>query len=248
MNIKGNTILITGGTSGIGLAFAEELYREGNTIIITGRSEEKLKEIKLQLPEIITIVSDVASAEQRSDLILWIKENYPDTNMLINNAGVQYITDFNSNLDLQKVVYEVETNLTAPIHLAALFVPLFKGKEHAAIINITSGLAFVPIGMMAVYCATKAAMHSLTLSLRYQLKDSAIKVFEIAPPAVDTNLGHDRRKDKGQSHGGIPVHEFIKGAMEALVNDEFEAAIGQAAMMREHRESFFDRLNGFFKA
>ena len=161
---------------------------------------------------------------------------------------MQFITDFAKPVDLIKVETEVATNFIAPVHLASLFIPHLSGKKNAAIINITSGLAFVPIALMAIYCATKAAMHSITLSLRFQLKDTGIEVFEIAPPSVDTELGHDRRPDKTQTHGGIPVAEFIKGAMTALKNGEYNAAIGQAAGLREKGEALFDMMNSRFTA
>lgn len=243
MKLTGNTILITGGTSGIGLAFAEEFLKEGNKVIITGRREERLKEIKTRFPKIITKVSDVSDAGQRVELVDWIRHSYPDTNILINNAGVQLITDLKSEVDLNRIGTEIETNFTAPVHLASLFIKHLSDKENAAIINITSGLAFVPIAAMAIYCATKAAMHSLTMSLRFQLKDTGIKVFEIAPPSVDTELGHDRRENKTQSHGGIPVTEFIEGAMSAIKNDELEAAIGQSVGLRAKREALFEQIN-----
>lgn len=246
MNTSGNTILITGGTSGIGLAFAEAFLKQGNKVIITGRREDRLIAIKNRLPEIVVKVSDVNNVSHRTELAGWISENHPDTNIVINNAGVQYITDFKGGIDLSKVQSEIETNFIAPVHLASLFVPHLSAVQNSAIINITSGLGFVPIAAMAIYCATKAAMHSLTMSLRHQLKDTGIKVFEIAPPSVDTELGHDRREDKNQSHGGIPVSEFIDGAMAAIKNDELEAAIGMSAGLREKRESLFDRMNSSF--
>jgi uncharacterized oxidoreductase len=246
MNITGNTILITGGTSGIGLAFAEEFVKEGNKVIITGRRVDRLNEIKSRLPEIITKVSDVADASQRTELAAWVGENYPETNILVNNAGVQFITDFNQTIDFGKVHTEIETNLIAPVHLASLFIPYLKDKQNAAIINVTSGLAFVPIALMAIYCASKAAMYSLTISLRYQLRETGINVFEIVPPPVDTELGHDRREDKTQTHGGIPVAEFIEGAMAALKSDEYEAAVGHAAGLRAKREEAFEQLNSRF--
>ena len=246
MNITGNTILITGGTSGIGLAFAEEFIKEGNQVIITGRRADRLEAIKKSLPGIVTKVSDVADAAQRTELAEWIKEHYPQTNILINNAGIQLLTDLTKPTDLARVQSEIETNFIAPIHLGSLFVSILGGKENAAIMNITSGLAFVPIAFMPVYCATKAAMHSLTISQRYQLKNTGIKVFEIAPPSVDTELGHDRREDKTQSHGGIPVSEFIEGAMKAIRNDVYEAAIGMSAGLREKRENIFEQLNSGF--
>jgi uncharacterized oxidoreductase len=243
MNISGNTILITGGTSGIGLAFAEEFLKEGNKVIITGRREDKLNEIKDRLPEIVIKVSDVADAAQRIELAKWVNQNHPEINILINNAGIQLITDFTEEIDLSRIQSEIETNFIAPVHLSSLFISQLTGKENAAIINITSGLAFVPIAAMAIYCATKAAMHSLTLSMRFQLKETGIQVFEIAPPSVDTELGHDRREDKNQSHGGIPVNEFIEGAMAAIKKDELEATIGQAAGLRAQRESLFELIN-----
>ena len=246
MELTGNTILITGGTSGIGLAFAEEFLKEGSRVIITGRREDRLEAIKDKFPGIVTKVSDVSDAAQRIELAEWIKQNHPETNILINNAGIQLLTDLKSPIDLEKVRSETETNFIAPVHLASLFTLHLATKEHAAIINITSGLAFAPLAFMPIYCATKAAMHSLTLSLRHQLKNTGIKVFEIAPPSVDTELGHDRREDKSQSHGGIPVKEFIAGAMAAIKNDELEAAIGQAAGLRSKREALFEQMNSSF--
>ena len=243
MKTTGNTILITGGTSGIGLAFAKEFIKQGNKVIITGRRSERLDEITESLPEIITKVSDVADEAQRKDLADWLKQNYPETNLLLNNAGIQLVTDLKKPVDLKKVHSEIETNFIAPVHLTSLIVPLLAKKDNAAIINITSGLAFTPIAFMPVYCATKAAMHSLTISLRHQVKEMGIKVFEIAPPAVDTELGHQRREDKNESHGGIPVGEFIEGAMDAIKNDRFEAAIGLATEMRSKPEAMFEQIN-----
>jgi uncharacterized oxidoreductase len=248
MNTTGNTILITGGTSGIGLAFAERFNAAGNKVIITGRRSERLAAIAEKFPGVITKVSDVAEAAQRLELAGWIKENHPEINMLINNAGIQLLADLKAPVDLTRLQLETETNFIAPVHLATLFVPLLQGKANAAIVNITSGLAFAPLAAMPVYCATKAAMHSFSLSLRYQLKDTGIKVFEIAPPAVDTELGHDRRADKSESHGGIPVSEFIDAAMEAIENDRYEAAIGMAAGLRAKREELFENMNAGFQS
>jgi uncharacterized oxidoreductase len=247
MNTTGNTILITGGTSGIGLAFAEQFIKDGNRVIITGRREDRLEAIAKTHAGIITRVSDVADAAQRVELASWVKKNYPETNMLINNAGIQLLTNLKSPCELERVEIETQTNFIAPVHLASLFVPLLAGKENACIVNITSGLAFTPLASMPVYCATKAAMHSFTLSLRFQLKDTGIKVFEIAPPAVDTELGHDRRADKTETHGGIPVSEFIAGAMQAIKNDQYEAAVGMAAGLRARREELFDQMNAGFE-
>ena len=248
MNTTNNTILITGGTSGIGLAFAEEFFKRGNTVIICGRRENRLQEIAAKWPGMVTRVCDVANAKNREDLANWTIENYPDVNVVMNNAGVQLLTDLTKPVDLSRVQNEVETNFIAPVHLSSLFAPHLATKGAAAIINISSGLAFVPLAFMPVYCATKAAIHSLTLSLRYQLKDTAVKVFEIAPPAVDTELGSDRRTDKTKSHGGLPVQDFLKEAMEALESDLLEAPIAWAKNSREKREAMFETMNANVKA
>ncbi|HXL55391.1 MAG TPA: SDR family NAD(P)-dependent oxidoreductase, partial [Chitinophagaceae bacterium] len=176
MEITGNTILITGGTSGIGLAFAEEFVHSANRVIICGRRENKLAAIKEKFPGIITRVCDITNAEERETLADWVLKNYPDINVLINNAGIQLKTDL-TQLDLDKVKMEVETNFIAPVHLTSLFAQHFTAKEEAAIVNISSGLAFTPMAAVAVYCATKAAIHSITLSLRYQLRNTSVKVF-----------------------------------------------------------------------
>jgi uncharacterized oxidoreductase len=243
MELKGNTILITGGTSGIGLGFAEAFSKLGNKVIICGRREDRLKRINENNPSIITRRCDISNEKERIDLVKWIQKEYPAVNVLINNAGIQTGQKIDAGLDLQKVRQEVETNFTAPIHLTSLFVDHLKTKQSAAIINISSGLAYVPLAFMSIYCATKAGVHSFTLSLRYLLKNTNIKVFEIAPPAVDTELGHDRRTDAAQSHGGISVAEFISETLQALKNDEFEAAIGTAKGLKEKKELMFNMLN-----
>jgi len=153
------------------------------------------------------------------------------------------LTDLTKPVNLNRVRQEVETNFIAPLHIASLFAPHFSFKSNGVIINISSGLAFVPIAFMPVYCATKAAIHSLTLSLRHQLRDTAIKVFEIAPPSVDTELGSDRREDKTETHGGLPVSEFLAEAIEAIQNDILEAQIAWAKNSREKREALFDVMN-----
>jgi uncharacterized oxidoreductase len=243
MKTTGNTILITGGTSGIGRGFAEEFFKLGNTVIICGRREERLQEITEEYPGIITTMCDVNVVEEREALFQWAVESYPDLNILINNAGIQLPADMTKEVDIKKVNSEVETNLIAPIHLSSLFAQHLAEKDEAAIINISSGLAFVPIAFMPVYCATKAAIHSITMSLRHQLKDTSVKVFEIIPPSVDSELGHERRKDKNQTHGGMPVKEFINEAIEAIENDNFEAPVSEAKNFREKGESLFDSMN-----
>ncbi len=243
MKVSGNAILITGGTSGIGLAFAEKLLELGNKVIICGRRENRLNDIKKKHSGIITKVCDVNDRVERESLATWVIKNYPEVNVLINNAGIQLLVDLTHQINLDRVHNEVETNLIAPIHLTSLLAQHLIQKKESAIINISSGLAFVPISFMPVYCATKAALHSVTLSLRHQLKETNVKVFEIAPPSVDTELGHERREDKTQSHGGIHVDEFISEAMKAIENDIYESAVGMSENMRQKRESLFSSIN-----
>ncbi|MBO9682834.1 MAG: SDR family NAD(P)-dependent oxidoreductase, partial [Flavisolibacter sp.] len=164
MRLSGNTVLITGGTSGIGAAFAEKFLQAGSKVIITGRREERLKKFQEDHPEMVVKTSDVADEKQRVALAQWVIETYPETNILINNAGVQLLTDLKKPVDLHRVRQETETNFIAPVHLTSLFTQHLAMKQNAAIVNISSGLAFVPIAIMPVYCATKAAIHSLTLS------------------------------------------------------------------------------------
>jgi len=243
MKTTKNTILITGGTSGIGKGFAEEFVQRDNTVIICGRREERLRQIQDQYPGVVTTICDISILEEREALYQWVIDTHPEINMLINNAGIQLPVDMTREIDIRKIKQEIEVNLVAPIHLSSLFVPRLTDKDESAIINISSGLAFVPIAFMPVYSATKAAIHSFTMSLRHQLKDTSVKVFEIIPPSVDSELGHERRKDKNQTHGGMPVKEFVDEAMGSIENDEFEAAVSQAKDLRENGETLFDSIN-----
>ncbi len=243
MELSGNTILITGGTSGIGKGFTEDFSQRNNKVIICGRREERLVDIKKKYKNVDIIICDVTNAEQRKSLAVQVIEKFPGVNVLINNAGIQLPADLSNKLDLNKLNNEFETNLIAPVHLVSLFIQHLKSKKESAIINISSGLAFVPLALVPIYCATKAAIHSYTLSLRHQLKKTSVKVFEIIPPSVDTELGYERRKDKNQTHGGIPVNEFINESMQAIGNDLFEAPIDGAKNLYEKGEELFQVLN-----
>lgn len=243
MKTSGNTILVTGATSGIGRAFAERFASSGNTVLACGRRKERLDELAKANPSVSTFVCDISIAGERERLASWAVKEHPELNILVNNAGIQLATDLTTPVKLDLVESEVDTNLIAPIHLTSLLVAHLAGRKSAAIINISSGLAFTPIASMPVYCATKAAIHSLTLSLRHQLRSTSIRVFEIAPPGVDTELGHQHRPDGSRSHGGMAVSEFLAAAMEAIENDAYETAVGPAAGMREKRDELFARMN-----
>ena len=241
MKISGNTVLITGGATGIGLAYAEEFLKAGSKVIICGRREIRLAEVKAKYPDIITRTCDIGKVAERKALYEWAEMNYPDINILINNAGIQRMSGFlNNTAPLFAEENEIETNLVAPVQLSALFIPILQKQKESAIVNISSGLGFVPLAIMPVYCATKAALHSFSVSLRHQLKKTSIKVFEIIPPMVDTELGSGGREERKVVYRGISTKEFIGPAFKAIQDDEYECAIGQSKGLVSASHSAFD--------
>lgn len=191
MVFQNNTVLITGGGTGIGLAMAKALLEDGNTVIICGRRAEKLAEAKRALPALHTVVSDVSNEAERQKLAAYIKENFPAFNFLINNAGVQREIDLTKGVEeIHLGDAEIETNLKAPIYLSALLTPLLAHKENAAILNVSSGLGFASDRFpdLPVYSATKAGIHAFSKAQRAQLAPLGIRVMEIIPPMVDTEL------------------------------------------------------------
>lgn len=248
MNISNNVVLVTGGGTGIGFCIAEEFVKSGNEVIICGRREEKLKEAKTKLPQIHTRVCDVAASKDRGDLFNWVNANFEGVNILVNNAGVQRMIDFKKGIaELAKHENEVDINLASAIQLSAYFIPTFMKLKESAIVNVSSGLAFIPLAMIPIYCATKAAMHSFSISLRHQLKDTSVKVFEIIPPTVDTELDKGTRAQRNMAYRGIPPSEVAAAAMKALTENEYECAVGQAkGLIDASRTGFaeqFDRMN-----
>ena len=249
MKTAGNTILITGGATGIGLALAEALTKADNVVLICGRRTERLDEAKRRVPTIHVLPCDVADGGGRQALFDWAVRYFPSMNLLINNAGIQRQIDLRTGVkDLLGGEDEIETNFRAPAQLAALFIPHLVKQESAAIVNISSGLGFAPLAFMPIYCATKAAMHSYTLSLRHQLKGTSLKVFEIIPPTVDTELDRGARARRGQQDRGIKPEEVATATLQALEADTYEAAIGRAQWLmaegRKDPEALFQRMNG----
>jgi Short-chain dehydrogenase involved in D-alanine esterification of lipoteichoic acid and wall teichoic acid (D-alanine transfer protein) len=235
MKLSGNTILITGGGSGIGLAFAERFIKAGNTVIVTGRRADVLEKAKEKLPGLIVRTSDLTIESERTALFDWVTTNYPDVNVLVNNAGIQLrfnVLKADARNDWGSLNQEIQTNVEAPIHLSMLFAPYFAAKGSAAILNVTSGLAFTPFAVAPTYSATKAALHSFTMSLRLQLSGTSVEVIEIAPPAVNTDLG-------GQSlhvHGE-PLNAFADGIFKGLEGGKSEIGYGTSeARLRMSRD------------
>ncbi|MBW4085066.1 SDR family oxidoreductase [Paenibacillus sp. S150] len=227
MKLSGNTILITGGSAGIGLAFAERFIQAGNQVIVCGRREEVLRGAQEKLPGLITRPCDMNVESERVALFDWVTESYPEVNVLVNNAGTQQrfnVLKADAKHDWSYFNQEITTNLDAPFHLSMLFAPYFAGKEQAAIINVTSGLAFTPFAIAPIYSATKAALHSFTMSLRHQLSDTSVEVIEVAPPAVNTDLG-----GAGLHTHGEPLDAFADGIFKGLAEGKPEIGYGTSA-------------------
>jgi uncharacterized oxidoreductase len=249
MKVTGNTILITGGATGIGLALAESFLQAGNTVLVCGRRSEKLEQARLFLPALHTLQCDVAQVAERQALNDYAFSHFPTLNVVVNNAGIQKRVDLRAwDEALLSGEDEIEINLKAPIHLSTLFIPHLLHQSEAAILNISSGLGFIPLAFMPVYCATKAAIHSFSLSLRRQLRDTPVKVFEIIPPTTDTELDRGARSRRGQADRGIPPKEVAQATLQALAADEYEFAVGRAQGLRQgartEPEEFFKRMNG----
>ncbi len=247
MNTSGNTVLITGGATGIGLALAEILLKERNQVIVCGRREEKLREAQKKNPALIIRHCDISSGEERKELVAWaIREFSP--NVLVNNAGMQRMVDFKKGLaELEAGDNEARINFEAPVYLTAAIIPHLLGKKESAVINVSSGLGFVPLAIMPIYCATKSAVHTFTVSLRHQLKSTSIKVFEAIPPIVDTELDRGARAQRGQVDRGITAQQAASEILQGLKEDRFEIAVAGAnrlvAGSRQNFEQLFSGMN-----
>ena len=231
MELSNNTILITGGTSGFGYEFASRLIALGNTVIITGRDQAKLDLTKKKLPGVHTFQSDVSKAEDIKQLYKNVTTQFPQLNILINNAGEMRKIDLqDESIDLDNIVREININLSGPIRMVQQFLPHLKTKSNAAIVNVTSGLALVPFPLAPVYGATKSGLRSYTKSLRVQLKNTGIKVFELVAPGSNTPLNDKFAGDVDESMMMDPI-KLIDVAIKGMQNDKFEIYPGIAKVM-----------------
>jgi uncharacterized oxidoreductase len=231
MRTSGNTILITGGATGIGLALAEAFVKAGSEVIVCARTEDNLKLAKEKIPQLLVKKCDISKESDCEELYNWATSNFKNLNILINNAGIQRMIDFKKGTeDLLRYQAidgedEIEVNFRSLIYMTALFTPHLMKQKEAAIINVSSGLAFHPMPILPVYCATKTAVHMFTILLRQQLEETTVKVFELIPPMVDTNLDNGARKARGQTYFGITTIEFVQPAMKAFEVDEYEIRV-----------------------
>jgi len=212
MQTRDNTILVTGGGSGIGRGLAESFYSLGSKVIIAGRRSVVLDETTAANPGMDCLLLDVEDGDAIRAFGTTVSTKYPGLNVLINNAGIMRAEDLREQLgDVSTAEATIRTNLLGPIRLTAALLPVLMAQPRATIINVTSGLAFVPRADSPTYCATKAAIHSYTQSLRYQLKDTSIQVIEIIPPYVQTDMAGPKVDPRA-----MPLRDFIAETMQIL--------------------------------
>ena len=248
MQLSRNTVLITGGATGIGWAMAEAFLRAGCTVAICGRTDRRLAEARARHSQIYARRCDVSSDEDRKQLLAWAEASLPALNVLVNNAGIQRDVDFTRGIaDFLSGDNEIRINLEAPIVLSGLFVPLLAKNSGAAIINVSSGLGFVPAARMPVYSATKAGMHAYSMALRRQLSPVGIKVFEVVPPAVDTELNTAGRAKRPGFRAGVSPEQFAAAVMRGLEHDVQEIGFGMSLdfihASRADLDSRFQEMN-----
>lgn len=221
MNISNNKILITGGASGIGLGFTERFINENNIVIICGRRKDALDKVSQKFPNVIAWQCDLEIEKDRIALFEWISQEHSDLNVLINNAGVQNWMNVTDENFFTRAKQEISINILAPLHLSSLFMQL---PSLTTIINVTSGLAFVPLTKVPVYSATKAFFRSFTLSLRHQLQNTDIETIEIIPPKLNTDLG-----GKGLHDDAPQVNDFLESIFKQLKNGNKELTYALSA-------------------
>lgn len=230
MKLEGNTVLITGGGTGIGRGLAEQFHNRGNQVIIAARRRAPLEAACTANPGMACVELDLADPASVASVCAGVIAEYPDLNCLINNAGIQRPHDFAADEPPAEDAFrqEIDINLLGLVRMTAALLPHLRTKGQATLINVSSGLGLVPLARFPVYCATKAGVHSLTLSLRHQLRDAPVKVIEIIPPAVVSEL-RPEADAAGRSSIFMPLDEFISSAMEQLASDVDEVAAGTAA-------------------
>ncbi len=232
MKLSQRTVLITGGTSGIGLELAKQLLDRGNTVIVTGRDQGKLDAAKRTLPGVQTFQSDVSDPAAIAALCAQVLAEFPALDTLINNAGIMRNLNLNQDRDLTDVTREIEINLNGPVRMVQQFLPHLKTRADALIVNVSSGLAFVPMLAAPVYSATKAAMHSFSQSLRGQLDGTGVTVVELAPPGVETPLFRTEFAAETRGQKAMSVAVLAKKAITGIEAGQLEIRPGQSNLLK----------------
>ena len=232
MNLKQRTILITGGTSGIGLELAKELLRRGNTVIVTGRDPERLEAAKRDVPGLNTIQSDVSDPAAIAQLHQDVVARFPGLDTLVNNAGIMRNLNLQQDRELTDITREIEINLCGPVRMVQQFLPHLKTRQNALIVNVSSGLAFVPMPIAPIYSATKAALHAYTQSLRIQLQGTGVTVIELAPPGVETPLFRGEFAAEMKDQKGMDVRILVQYAISGIEANHAEITPGLAKFLK----------------
>jgi uncharacterized oxidoreductase len=242
MKLTGRTILITGGSAGIGLAFALKFLELGNTVIVTGRRQAVLDEVKAMYPKLHTIQCDVADPAQIAALATRVKAEFPKLDVLMNNAGIMLHKNLKAPAaDLDGLMTEVNINVGGVIRMTSAFIDILTANK-GTVINVSSALAFVPLPSAPIYCATKAAVHSYTQSLRFQLEETGVEVIDVMPPGVKTDLAADLAEEGGVAL--MTTDELIKKSFAAFKAGKLEIRPGQSnqlALMRRLAPNFINR-------
>lgn len=232
MKLKNKTILITGGTSGIGQELARQLLQRGNTVMVTGRDQTGLDATKRSVPDVHVFRSDVADPEAIVSLHDSVLARFPALDMLVNNAGIMRNLNLNRDRTLDDVTREIDINLSGPVRMVQQFLPHLKTRNDAAIVNVSSGLAFIPLPLSPIYCATKAAIHSFSQSLRVQLEGTTVTVIELAPPGVETPLFRGEFAEEMKGTKGMDVTVVVRRAMAAIEAGKLEIRPGLSNVLK----------------
>jgi uncharacterized oxidoreductase len=232
MKLAGKTVLITGGTSGIGLELAKQLLQRGNRVIITGRDREKLDAAGRALPGVQAFQSDVSDPGAIAILYDTVLARFPALDTIVNNAGIMRNLNLNRDCGTTGVTREIEINLSGPVRMVQQFLPHLKTRKGALIVNVSSGLAFIPFPAAPVYCATKAAIHSFTQSLRVQLDGTDVTVVELAPPGTETPLFRGEFAEELKGQKGMDVKVLVKQAIAGIEAGRLEIRPGLSNVLK----------------
>lgn len=232
MKLQNKTVLITGGSSGIGLELAKQLLERGNTVIVTGRDQAKLGAAARALPGVHTFTSDVSDPVAIAALYEQVVAAFPALDTLINNAGIMRNLNLTQDRELTDVTREIETNLSGPVRMVQQFLPHLRTRPDALIVNISSGLAFVPFTISPVYSATKSALHAYTQSLRVQLADTGVTVVELAPPPVETPLFRDEFEAEVKGQKPMDPVVLVRRALAGIEAGRSEIRPGLSHMLK----------------
>jgi uncharacterized oxidoreductase len=232
MQLRQRTILITGGTSGIGFELARQLLERGNTVIVTGRDTQRVADARQRLQGLEGIASDVSDPVAISELYAEVTTRFPQLDVLVNNAGIMRNLDLTRPRPLADLTREIDVNLRGPMQMVQQFLPHLRTRGQSAIVNVSSGLAFVPLTISPVYSAAKAALHAYTRALRVQLADSGVQVFELAPPPVETRLMRAEFEAELKGSRGMTVELLARRAIAGIERDNDEIRPGLANMLK----------------